>query len=156
VDCQAPVGTRSNLKPPKPALDGLEVLSDLPGDGIFMHDLVPALRAGEGDFQVGLKLPRRDMVQMSARRAGNVSPVVSHTTGLSGRGIAAAPFRATTPGGIVGIGINADPVGPATPPLTPGSRAIAAAAQETLTLWSSAGLLAFRGSADDPLITCCE
>jgi hypothetical protein len=116
-----------------------------------MHDLVPAVRAGEGDFQIGLKLPRRDMVQMSACRAGNVSPVVSHITGLSKRGIAAAPFSATTLGGMVGIGINAVSVGPTMPPLTPGSRAKAAAAQETLTLRSSAGLLAFRGSADDPM-----
>jgi hypothetical protein len=96
------------------------------------------------------------MVRMSARWAGNVSPVVSHITGLSGHGIAAPPFRTTTPGGMVGIGINADLVGSTTPPLTPGSRAKAAAAQETLTLRSSAGLLAFRGSADDPLITCRE
>jgi hypothetical protein len=59
------------------------VIGDLPGDGILMHDLGPAFRAGEDDLQIGLKLPRRDMVQKSACRAGNVSPVVSHTTGPS-------------------------------------------------------------------------
>jgi hypothetical protein len=58
--------------------DRLEAFGDLPSHSVLVDDLSAAMRTAENDLQIGLKPSRRDMVQMSARRTEDVSPIVTH------------------------------------------------------------------------------
>lgn len=68
----------ARIHPTEPVLDGLEVLRDLPCDGIVLRHLGAASRANEHNLQVRLKPPRRDVVLLSARRTSDGLPIIPH------------------------------------------------------------------------------